>query len=244
MAAAQTPGCFQVFRAAWARDEQAQSLSQRSLALLYARWRAGALLSLSCEEAAFFADSLKVPCPGVNVYVTCASDAACCWPALRTPADEEARVRSVQGALRAALDLQSRGGLDDVLSTTLHALRNLLSCSLLGPPHGLQQQLRAVCGLTPTDEDALQQLQQHNSALLQRTVSDADQFAFMQARGVEDVARHGLRCCAMPACAKTEAHPKLFKLCGRCRGAAYCCAAHSKEDWKRHKREDGCKAAS
>jgi hypothetical protein len=58
-----------------------------------------------------------------------------------------------------------------------------------------------------------------------------------------DAARHGLRRCALPACDAQEPHPKLFKLCGRCRGVAYCCAAHSVEDWKRHKREDGCAAA-
>jgi hypothetical protein len=54
------------------------------------------------------------------------------------------------------------------------------------------------------------------------------------------VARHGLRSCALPACGATEAYQKTYKLCGRCRGVAYCCPAHSKEDWKRHKREDGC----
>jgi hypothetical protein len=60
------------------------------------------------------------------------------------------------------------------------------------------------------------------------------------ARGAADVARHGLRSCALPACGAAEAYPKTYKLCGRCRGAAYCCAAHSAEDWKRHKRDDGC----
>jgi hypothetical protein len=63
------------------------------------------------------------------------------------------------------------------------------------------------------------------------------------ASAAADAARHGLRRCALPACAVQEPHPKLFKLCGRCHAAAYCCAAHSVEDWKRHKREDGCKAA-
>ncbi len=37
-------------------------------------------------------------------------------------------------------------------------------------------------------------------------------------------------------------YPKTYKLCGRCRGVAYCGAAHCAEDWKRHKREDGCAA--
>jgi hypothetical protein len=242
-AAAQTPAGYTVaLKAAWARDEQALPLSQRCLALLNARWRAGTLLSLSPEEAAFFAD-LQMPNPGAVAYIVGASHAACCWPALRTPAEEEARVRGVHGALRAALELEARGGLNDI-SSTLDALRNLLTFSLLGPPHGLLQQLRSVCGLTPADEIALQQLQQHNDALRLENVSCAVRLASIQERGAADVARHGLRRCALPACGDTEPHPKAYKLCGRCRGAAYCCAAHSAEDWKRHKREDGCKAAS
>jgi hypothetical protein len=61
-------------------------------------------------------------------------------------------------------------------------------------------------------------------------------------RAAADVARHGLRRCALPSCAQTEPHPKCYnKLCGRCRGVAYCSAAHSVEDWKRHKREEGCR---
>jgi hypothetical protein len=62
-------------------------------------------------------------------------------------------------------------------------------------------------------------------------------------RAATDVARYGLRRCALPSCSATEPEPKFFKLCGRCRGVAYCSAAHSKEDWKRHKREEGCQAA-
>jgi hypothetical protein len=243
-AATQTPGYLHVLRAAWARDEQALALSQRCLAILHARWRAGTFFSLTVEEAALFAALTQQPCPGAAVYFDCASDAACCWPALRTPAEEEARVRGVHGALLCmALELQTRG-LNAVPSSTLYALNNLLTFSLLGPPHGLLPKLRSVCGLTPADENALRRLKQHNDALRQGTVSDADKLAAIQERGAADVAHHGLRCCALPACGNTEKHPKLFKLCGRCRSAAYCCAAHSVEDWKRHKREDGCKAAS
>jgi hypothetical protein len=74
-----------------------------------------------------------------------------------------------------------------------------------------------------------------------------------QARVVSDITQSGSRAplrtwratgCAAARCRRvrgaTEPHPKLFKLC---RKAAYCCTAHSKEDWKRHKREDGCNAA-
>jgi hypothetical protein len=242
LAAAHTPGFTDALTAAWAREERALLLSQRCLALLHARWRAGSLLLLTTpEEAAFFGD---VRCSGAGVYIQCACNAACSWPALRTPAEEEARVRGVHGALRAALELAARGCLNDVVSGTLDALTNLLTFSLLGPPRGVLHKLRSVCGLTPADEDALRRLQQHNSALRQGKMSAAAELAVIQTRGAEDVARHGLRRCALPACGNTEAHPKLFKLCGRCRGAAYCCAAHSVEDWKRHTREDGCKAAS
>jgi hypothetical protein len=246
VAVAQTPGYLHALKAAWARDEQVLPQSQRSLALLHARWRAGALLSLTPEEAAFFA-GLQMPSAGAEAYIQCASDAVCCWPALSTPAEEDARVHGVHGALRAALDLQRRGGLNlnDVITCTLDALYNLLVYSLLGSPQGLLHKLRSVlCGLTSADEYALRSLQHNNNALRQRTLRAADELASIQERGAEDVARHGLRRCALPACGDAEPHPKAYKLCGRCRGAAYCCAGHSKEDWKRHKREDGCKAAS
>jgi hypothetical protein len=111
------------------------------------------------------------------------------------------------------------------------------------------QRLRATCGLTQQEEEELRQLAQRTDAFFVQSQDAFDQhrvgdFAAKQARAAADVERHGLRRCALPACDAQEAHPKLFKLCGRCRGAAYCCAAHSAEDWKRHKREDGCRAAA
>jgi hypothetical protein len=112
VAAGFTPRFFAANTAAWARDEQALAQAQRSLAILNARWRAGSLLALSPEETAFFVHGLNRPCAATEVYLDCASDAAVYWPALRTPAEEEARVRGVHGALRAALDLHTRGELD------------------------------------------------------------------------------------------------------------------------------------
>jgi hypothetical protein len=43
-----------------------------------------------------------------------------------------------------------------------------------------------------------------------------------QAAAAADAARHDLRRCTLRAELRRakEAHPKLFKLCGRCRGAA------------------------
>jgi hypothetical protein len=103
--------------------------------------------------------------------------------------------------------------------------------------------LRSTCGLSPADEAKLrklhQKLMQGQDTRVELTKSARDALG---ARAAADVARRGLRSCALPACGATEEYPKTYKLCGRCRGAAYCCAAHSAEDWKRHKREDGCAA--
>jgi len=50
-----------------------------------------------------------------------------------------------------------------------------------------------------------------------------------------------LRCCSLRSCAARELHPKHFKQCGACHGAAYCCREHQLEDWPAHKA--ACKAA-
>ncbi len=105
-----------------------------------------------------------------------------------------------------------------------------------------------TCSLSPAEETVLHQLAERYKLTAERLVQELpkqteDLHAKHQQAAAADLARHGLRRCALPACGAQEPHPKLFKLCGRCRGAAYCCAQHSKEDWKRHKREDGCKAA-
>jgi hypothetical protein len=108
--------------------------------------------------------------------------------------------------------------------------------------------MRETCGLSAAEETALRQLAERHKTAYQRIlqVMPDDMAGFnatQQQTAAADAARHGLRRCALPSCDAQEAHPKLFKLCGRCRGAAYCSAAHSAEDWKRHKREDGCAAA-
>jgi hypothetical protein len=114
---------------------------------------------------------------------------------------------------------------------------------------GLLIRMRAECGLSAAEQTALRQLAERHKAAFERNQQELpkvvkDLKAERQQAAATDLACHGLRRCALPACDAQEAHPKLFKLCGRCRGAAYCRAQHSKEDWKRHKREDGCTAAS
>jgi hypothetical protein len=113
---------------------------------------------------------------------------------------------------------------------------------------GLLLHMRATCGLMAAEETALRQLAERYKAFAEREEQHlpgrSEESAAAHRRAVAaDTARHGLRRCALPSCGAQEAHPKLFKLCGRCRGVAYCGAAHCAEDWKRHKREDGCNAA-
>ena len=56
------------------------------------------------------------------------------------------------------------------------------------------------------------------------------------ARQRADIAKHGLRDCALPSCAKTERTVKEFSLCAGCRAQVYCCLEHQALDWKAHKK--------
>jgi hypothetical protein len=116
---------------------------------------------------------------------------------------------------------------------------------------GMLLRMRAACGMAPAEETALRRLAERQKEVAHQRNEHVGQSnkievlnALQQQAAAADAARYGLRRCALSSCDAQEPHPKLFKLCGRCRGAAYCCAAHSAEDWKRHKREDGCNAAS
>ncbi len=233
-----------LYISAWRDDEQLLRLSARLLGLLRGRWAAGTLLTPTPEEACFAECIGRTGASvGVESFVAWAKSALFLWPheAPLTLADGAQCLHGIHEALSAVVEMWRRdlgcgestvGMLHDVLHTALDAA---------GGPW--LPRLRATCGLSQADEaklrDVLQNLTQGESARQER--SDCA-FAAMGARAAADVARHGLRSCALPSCGATEQYPKTYKLCGRCRGAAYCCAAHSKEDWKRHKREDGCAA--
>ena len=108
---------------------------------------------------------------------------------------------------------------------------------------------RSVRISPPETEAKLRRLYLRLPKLVQRSDNDlacADpaSVAAWNQRAAADLARHGLRTCALPACGAKEPHHRFFKLCGRCRSVYYCCPEHSREDWKRHKREDKCKAAA
>ena len=59
--------------------------------------------------------------------------------------------------------------------------------------------------------------------------------AEFDARQREDVAKHGLRDCALPSCAKTEKTVKEFSLCAGSRSQVYCCLEHQALDWRAQK---------
>jgi hypothetical protein len=235
-------GVAALTEAAWRGDEQVLRLSQRSLGLLRARSAAGTLLTLTPAESCY---AEKMACTpdtlGAELFVQWAADALVYWPhaspALAGGAD---CLHGIHEALRAALAMQR---IQQARSAYATMTLNRLCCVLQTVLHNASwlHRLRSTCGLSQADEAELRKLYlkllQGHEARLEVTKND---ISALGARAAADVARHGLRSCALPACGATEAYPKTYKLCGRCRGAAYCCAAHSKEDWKRHKREDGC----
>jgi hypothetical protein len=248
------------------------ALRLRSLHLLHARWQAGTLFSPTAEETAYLVEDEYPLMPaqmcGAYFYVDVAQEdlvqeQQTTAAPHTTPAEAEARLHGVYGALRVALETDARGMLERhprtgqawppsaSSETTFPFLKSMLRSlvtAALSDEAGMLLRMRATCGLTAAEETALRRLAERHKATaesaLQRLPQETEDWkARHKQAAAADAARHGLRRCALPACGAQEAHPKLFKLCGRCRGAAYCCAAHSVDDWKRHKREDGCAAA-
>jgi hypothetical protein len=241
------------------------ALNVRLLHLLRARWQAGTLFAPTAEEVAYLVEDeypfLPAQMCGASFYICDALDMLQLQRLLppSTPAEADARLHAVYGALRAALETDVRGMLErnprtgqawPASSSNPHLkpeVHSLVTFALSDEADMLLP-MRATCGLTAAEEKALRQLAERNKATsdhahAQLPKETKEMNAKYRQAAAADAARHGLRRCALPACDAQEPHPKLFKLCGRCRGAAYCCAAHSVEDWKRHKREDGCAAA-
>ena len=73
--------------------------------------------------------------------------------------------------------------------------------------------------------------------VLQTGIAKRDQTkAEFDARQRADIAKHGLRDCALPSCAKTEKTVKEFAGCSGCRSVVYCCLEHQALDWRAHKK--------
>ena len=72
---------------------------------------------------------------------------------------------------------------------------------------------------------------------LQTGIADHEKtLAEFRARQREDIAKHGLRECALPSCAMTEKSVKEFAHCSGCRSVVYCCAEHQGLHWTKHKK--------
>jgi hypothetical protein len=242
-------------------------LSRKALMLCDARFRAGTLFTPTPEERAFFSrGDTPLQLDGPLSYLTCAFDALWRWPQTTpplTPEADETRLRAVHGALRAALEMDARGFLN-CSAATMRMLEGVpmyavsaVSCLLQPLLTGMVDasgakpwhRLRAVCDISDADEAALRQLLQRSVAHVDdinaafSRIGDERAVATRQ-RATEDLARFGLRACALPECGAMEPQPKTFKVCSRCRGVVYCSVAHQQADWRRHKRADGCKAAA
>ena len=71
---------------------------------------------------------------------------------------------------------------------------------------------------------------------LQTGVAEREKtIAEFKARKKADVAKHGLRDCALPSCSKTEKSAKEFAGCTGCRSVVYCCLEHQAQDWDAHR---------
>jgi hypothetical protein len=233
--------------AAWRNNEQALAMTDRCMALLLGRWRAGSLFTHTPDEAAFLSSRrAQAPLVGAELLISCACNALMYGPPLRAPAADDAFVQGLHGSLLALLELNARGVMANYPPTTAEGqAKHILLQNVLNHPAyaAILARLRLV--LSRQEEVELRQLAQRFNTWAAETAGAISAIsASAQQRAAADVARHGLQRCALPSCAAQEAHPRLFKLCGRCYGVAYCGAAHCREDWKRHKRQDDCTAAA
>jgi hypothetical protein len=257
---------------AWRTHPRALAASQRALTLLLARFTAGTLFApltpveqraLGKDAEAHRTQQLQedpgaLPWQRADKLICVASDAVQFWPPLSDSAAEEARLRGVAAAVRALLTLHAHGvmhngqhnrGCQTRLSLHAKPLVPLLLSKVLdedAASGGLLHKLRVTCALTREEEKLLHEEVMPLFLQHERTCEDAiaAQWQTFQRCAAADVARHGLRACALPGCGATEPQPKTFKVCSRCRRACYCSPAHQAQDWRRHKREDACAAAS
>jgi hypothetical protein len=227
------------YTAAWRNDAHALPLSRRALELVHARWCAGTLFTLAPHEREFMANaSPNTPPPmsaamiknalsltGALTYTYLTAEAVLMWPP--TAADEEMRTRIIYSALIMITHMIARcGGALPLVTDAMDFMHGLLSAALSSAADGWLLRLRTTCGLTAETEQLLRKVaasldrQRETCSQLQR-----QDVAEQRRRAATFRARHGMRRCALPECNQTEPQPEIFKVCGRCRGAAYCSAA-------------------
>jgi hypothetical protein len=255
---------------AWQNDASLLPMARRCLRMLDARWRAGTLFQPTPAEV-FYCDVIKADLPsrtcGGMLLMRVARTAFYYWPPLRTPGEEEERLRGLHSALQAAVELDARFreeqriAPDDAMAAYKDCDSQTMMETFLGGPlrdTAVLSQLRSVCGLSREDEAAARRLlaalkqpaDAEASALAgvhgmqadpAQTAQHARQAEQRRRRASADVALHGLRRCALASCDAVEAHVAHFKTCAGCRGVAYCSKEHQSADWRSHKA--ACKAA-
>ena len=84
--------------------------------------------------------------------------------------------------------------------------------------------------------DAVSSVLRARGVLQARIAAREQSIAEFNARQHADIAKHGLRDCALPFCSKTEKTVKEFAGCSGCRSVVYCCLKHQALDWRAHKK--------
>lgn len=257
--------------AAWHDDPRLVAHSRRGLEILGSRWRAGTLSTLSAEERLYFAATPDLRARGatMRLWTFFAAEAVAAWP----PAALDATaLRDVKDAVCALLEADTRGELptaadvpqgatlvEDPTDAVLRLCDGLLGGARRSVRTKAEQaQLLRDSGLSQAQAEALEGVRKRLRGDIYADFLRSDMDATLAAnkaavdsfRGnalattAAQLAKHGLQRCTLPSCAAQEPVPRTYKRCGRCHAVFYCCAEHSKADWKRHKREDGCKASA
>jgi hypothetical protein len=163
-------------------------------------------------------------------------------------------VIGVRAALTAALSLEVLGALDvgnrlrQVVCTSVATLLR----GVFGTGPKRRRMLSALRSgyspIQPATVAALRRLDARLTAaigdprqlMVPREGLETQALAMGVATANQDVARHGLHTCTLPACDAVEPHPRFFKCCSRCRSVYYCSPEHQREDWPRHRVADRC----
>jgi hypothetical protein len=231
---------------AWRKEEQALAMMDRCMALLLGRWRAGSLFTHAPEEAAFFSTESLV---SAELLISCANNALCYGPPLRGPAAVDALMQGLHGSLLALLELNARGVMANYPPSTSGQKMHILLKNVFNNPAcaAILARLRLV--LSRQEELELRQLAQRFATWATETAGVIPAIAVtLQQRATADVARHGLR---RTGAARCRAAPRK----SRTPGSSSCAAAAAapptaarstarRTAWKRHKRQDDCKAAA
>ena len=246
------------WNAAWLEDTHIRHLSRRNVELLVSRFDAGKLFRATPDEAEFSSivwsgyrcDERMVSLFGPELLLEAAHNATAFWEIVYDFQSSgfdvtfDLMMRGLAAALRVVLRQCKFHGAAEETVTGFELdftqrqvyLTFQVLCQTFTSPH--LPWLQARCGLSSSDVSKLSFLYttlRDSPLAKQYTEEELNQFTCVAHSAAADVARHGLRRCALPGCGAAEPHPKAFKVCGRCKSTAYCSAEHAAQDWRRHK---------